>query len=147
MPSSLGSNPSASADELRQVEHREAELAAGDLRRLGLLHVQVEVAERAGGDQAVRAGVERIGDVGARLAQRRVAVHRDHREAAALAGAVVLDGCAAQRLDHPLQVEVAVGVLLVADPVLGPDHVAAVEGPDAQPGQRAGDLLLERSRP
>src|SRR4029079_5551755 len=72
-----------------------------------------------------------------------VPFQRERAEASALAGAVVLDGCAAQRLDHPLQVEVAVGVLLGADPGLGPAHSAAVEGPDAELGQRAGDLLLE----
>src|SRR4051794_40058770 len=71
-------------DQLWEVENGEAEVAAGYLRRLGLLHVQVEVAEGARGDQAVGAGVERVGDVGAGLAQRRVAVHGDHREAAAL---------------------------------------------------------------
>ena len=106
------------ADELRQVQDREAEVAVDDLGRLGLLHVEVEVAERAGGDQAVGAGVERVADVGAGLPQRGLAVHRDDREAAALAGAVVLDDLAAERLDHLLEVEVAVGVLVVAEPVL-----------------------------
>ena len=134
------------ADELRQVQDREAEVAVDDLGRLGLLHVEVEVAERAGGDQAVGAGVERVADVGAGLAQRGLAVHRDHREAAALAGAVVLDDLAAERLDHLLQVEVALGVLVVAEPVLGPDDVAAVEGADAQAGERPLDLRLQLRR-
>ena len=124
------------ADQLRQVQDGEAEVAVDDLGRLGLLHVEVEVAERAGGDQAVGAGVERVADVGAGLAQRGLAVHRDHREAAALAGAVVLDDLAAERLDHLLQVDVAVGVLVVAEPLLGADHVAAVEGADPQAGER-----------
>ena len=74
------------------------------------------MAERARRDQAVGAGVERVADVGAGLAQRGLAVHRDHREAAALARAVVLDDLAAERLDHLLQVEVALGVLVVAEP-------------------------------
>ena len=54
------------ADELRQVQDREAEVAVDDLGRLGLLHVEVEVAERAGGHEAVRAGVESVAEMGAR---------------------------------------------------------------------------------
>src|SRR6185503_11477765 len=72
-------------DELWEVEDREPELATRDLRRLGLLQVEVQVAERAWRHQAVGAGVEGVTDVGARLAKRRVAVQRDHREAAAFA--------------------------------------------------------------
>ena len=131
------------ADQLRQVQDGEAEVAVDDLGRLGLLHVEVEVAERAGGDEAVGAGVDRVADVGAGLAQRGLAVHRDHREAAALAGAVVLDDLAAERLDHLLQVDVAVGVLLVAEALLRAHDVAAVEGPDPQAGERPLDLLGE----
>ena len=72
-PSCLGLGAEREADELRQVQDGEAEVAVDDLGRLGLLHVEVEVAERAGGDEAVGAGVERVADVGAGLAQRGLA--------------------------------------------------------------------------
>ena len=131
------------ADQLRQVQDGEAEVAVDDLGRLRLLHVEVEVAERAGGDEAVGAGVDRVADVGAGLAQRGLAVHRDHREAAAFAGAVVLDDLAAERLDHLLQVDVAVGELAVAEALLRADDVAAVEGADPEAGERPLDLRGE----
>ena len=79
-----------------EMQDGEAEVAVDDLGRLGLLHVEVEVAERAGGDEAVGAGVDRVADVGPGLFQRGLAVHRDHREAAAFAGPVVLDDLAAE---------------------------------------------------
>jgi hypothetical protein len=85
--------------------------------------------------------------VGAGLAQRGVAVHRDHREAAAFAGAVVFDDLAAEDLDHLLEVEIAIRVLVVAEPVLGPDHVAAVERADPQAGQRPLDEIGEAIEP
>ena len=100
MPSSLGSRPSARPDHLRQVQDRDAEVALHELLRGRLLQVEVQVAERAGRDEAVGAGVDRVGQVAAGLAQRGGAVHRDHREAAALARARVLDGLAAERLDQ-----------------------------------------------
>ena len=124
-------------DQLGQVQDREPEVVVDDLRRLGLLHVEVEVAERAGGHQAVGVGVERVADVGAGLAQRDLAGHRDDREAAALAGAVVLDDLAAERLDQLVEVEVALGVLLVAEAVARAQDVAAVEGADPEPLERA----------
>ena len=70
------------------------------LGRRRLLQVEVQVAERAGRDEAVGPGVDRVGQVASRLAQRGGAVHRDHREAAALARARVLDRLGAERLDH-----------------------------------------------
>ncbi len=98
------------------------------------------MAERAGGDEAVGAGVDRVANVGPGLLQRGLAVHRDHREAAAFAGAVVLDDLAAERRDHLLQVDVTVGVLAVAEPLLRPHDVAAVEGADPESGQRSHHL-------
>ena len=72
-----------------------------------LLQVEVQVAQRAGGDEAVGVGVDRVAEVAARLHQRGLLVHRDDREAAALARAGVLDHGAAQRVDQLLQVIVA----------------------------------------
>ena len=44
MPSSLGLEPERQADELRQVQHRHAQLAPDVLLRQRLLEVEVEVA-------------------------------------------------------------------------------------------------------
>ncbi len=140
MPELLRLQAERQADELRQVQDGEAEVAADDLGGLRLLHVEVQVAERAGRDEAVGAGVDRVADVGAGLAQRGLAGHRDDGEAAAAPGAVVVDDGAAEGLDHALEVEVAVGVLVIAEPGLGAQDVAAVEGADAEAGQRALDL-------
>ena len=72
-----------------------------------LLQVEVEVAQRAGRDEAVGVGVDRVAEVAAGLLQRVLAVHRDDREAAALVRAGVVDHRAAERLDQLLQVAVA----------------------------------------
>src|SRR5512139_2073596 len=101
------------------------------------------MAEGTRRDQAVGPGVEGVPDVGASLAQRNLARHRDDREAAAFAGAVVLHDLAAQRLDQPVQVEVALGILLVAEAVLRAQDVAAVEGADPESAEGALDLLGE----
>src|ERR1044072_9714393 len=97
------------------MEDGKTEVAVDDLGRLGLLHVEAEVTERAGCDEAGGTGVERVADVGTGLAQRGLTVHRDHREAAALARPVVLDHLAAKDLDHLLPVEVALGELVIAE--------------------------------
>ena len=55
IPSSLGSRPSARPDHLRQVQDGHAEVALDEARGRRLLHVQVQVAERAGGHEAVGA--------------------------------------------------------------------------------------------
>jgi hypothetical protein len=62
-PSSFGFRPRARPDELRQVQDRQAEVAAD--RPLGerLLQVEVEVAQRARRDEAVGLGVDRVADV------------------------------------------------------------------------------------
>ncbi len=78
--------------------------------------------------------------MGAGLAQRGLTVHRDHREAAALASPVVLHHLAAEHLDHLLQIEVAVGELVVTESLLGSHDVAAIEGADSQAGERTFDL-------
>ena len=70
MPSSFGSKPSARPDELGKVQHRQAEVAVDDLRGVGLLEVEVQVAERAGRHERVRLGVDRVADVAAGLRQR-----------------------------------------------------------------------------
>ena len=60
------------------------------------------------------------------------AVHRDHREAAALAGAGVVDRLGANGLDQHVEVGVPLGVVGKAEPARRPDDVAAVERRDPQ---------------
>ena len=71
-PELLGLESEREADELRQVQHRHVQRAADDLLGQRLLEVQVEVAERARRDQAVRVRVGRVAEMGAGLAQRTV---------------------------------------------------------------------------
>ena len=97
------------ADELRQVEDGEAELATDLLLGQRLLEVEVEVAQRAGGDQAVGLGVDRVADVASRLLERGRLVRRDDREAAAAVGARVVDDRAAEGLDELADRRLAVG--------------------------------------
>src|SRR6185436_2462230 len=111
------------ADHLGQVQHRYAEVALHERLRGGLLQVEVEVAERAGCDQAVGARVDRVRQMAARLPQRGGAVHRDDREAAALARARVLHRLAAERLDQQAEVLVALGVLVEPEPLRGTHDV------------------------
>jgi NhaP-type Na+/H+ or K+/H+ antiporter len=68
-PELLGLEAERQPNQLRQVEDGQAEIAVDDLRRLGLLHVEVQVAEWARGHQAVRSGVQGVAEVGAGLAQ------------------------------------------------------------------------------
>ena len=62
IPSSLGARPEGQPDELGQVQDRQAELTAGGLGGQRLLQVEVEVAQRAGDDQAVGVGVDRVAE-------------------------------------------------------------------------------------
>src|SRR5215208_1934516 len=77
------------------------------------------------------------------LAQRGGAVHRDHRKAAALARARVVHGLAPEGLDQKAEVRVALGALVEAKSLRGPHDVAAVEGSDAKPGERALHALAQ----
>ena len=90
-----------------QVEHGHLELLADDFFSQRLLQVEVQVAQRAGRDQAVGFGVHGVAEVAAGLLQRGLLVHGDDREATALAHAGVLDHSAAERLDDGVQVVVA----------------------------------------
>ena len=109
-PELLGIEPQSQPDHLREMQDRHVELAADDPFGDGLLEVEVEVAEGARGDEAVRVGVDGIPEVAAGLLERGRLVHRDDREAAALAHPGVLDHGAAERVDDLMQVVVA-GVL------------------------------------
>jgi hypothetical protein len=62
-PELAGSQPEREPDELREVEHRQAEVAPDRLGGERLLEVEVEVAKRARGDQAVGVRVDRVADV------------------------------------------------------------------------------------
>ena len=66
-PSCLGVEAERQADELGQVQDRHLQLAPDD--RLGdrLLEVEVEVAQRAGRDDAVGLGVDGVAEVAAGL--------------------------------------------------------------------------------
>ena len=80
------------------MEDRHPELLADHFFRQRLLQVEVQVAERAGGDEAVGLGVHGVAEVAARLLERGLLVHRDDREAAALAHARIVDHGAAEGL-------------------------------------------------
>ena len=101
-PELLGLEAEREADELGEVQDGHLQLAADDAFGGGLLEVEVQVAERAGGDQAVGVGVHGVAEVAPGLLEGGLLVHRDDREAAALAHAGVLDHGAAERLDHLL---------------------------------------------
>src|SRR6476646_5446953 len=66
--------PQRDPDQLREVQDRHAERAPDDLLGTGLLEVEVEVAQRAGRDQAVGVGVDRVAEVAAGLLERRLPV-------------------------------------------------------------------------
>jgi len=66
-PELLGVEPERQPDELRQVQHGHVQLAPDHAFGDGLLQVEVEVAQRAGGDQAVGVGVDRVAEVAAGL--------------------------------------------------------------------------------
>jgi hypothetical protein len=139
-PQLLGLQPEGEPDELGEVQDRHVELAADDALGQRLLEVEVEVAQRAGRDQAVGVGVDRVAQVAPGLLERGVLVHRDDREAAALVRAGVLDHRAAQRLDDHAQVAVARALGGVdAEAVDRAHDVAAIEGADLEVGQRPAD--------
>src|SRR5207237_151084 len=102
-----------------------------------------QVAQRARRDDAVRARVERVRHMTTGLAERRRATRGDDREAAALVAARVPDRRRAARLYHPLQVLVAVGVELVAEPARRSHDVAAVEGPHPEILERPDHALAK----
>ena len=107
IPSSFGLEPQGEAEQLRQVQDRHVQRAADDAGGARLLQVEVEVAQRARGDEAVGLGVHRVTEVTAGLLERVLLVHRDDREPAALVLAGVVDDGAAERVDQQLQVGVA----------------------------------------
>ena len=73
-----------------------------------------------------------VAQVAAGLLERGLLVHRDDREAAALAHAGVVDHGAAERLDHLVQVAVARVLGVDPEAVARAHDVAAVERPDAR---------------
>ena len=127
MPSSLGSNPSASPTSCGRCSTGRPRSRPTTLAASGCWRSRFRWHSGHGVTSASAPGVDRVADVAARLLQRGLAVHRDHGEAAALARALVLDRLAAERLDQLLEVEVALRVLVVAEPAGRPQHVAAVE--------------------
>jgi aspartate kinase len=88
-------------------------------RRGRLLQVEVQVAQRAGRDDAVGLRVDGVAEVAAGLLERGRLVHRDDREAAALVRAGVVDHGAAERVDHLLEVGVARVLLVDAQALAG----------------------------
>jgi hypothetical protein len=129
---------------LGQVQDRHLQLAPDRLRSERLLQVEVEVAQRARRDEAVRLGVDRVAEVAPGLFERSVLVHRDDGEAAALAHARVVDDSAAERVDHLMQVVVARTLGVDAEALARAHDVAAVEGADAEVGERPAHLRAQR---
>ena len=111
-----------------------------------LLEVEVEVAQRAGRDDAVGLGVLRVPEVAFRLLQRGFLAHRDDREAAALVDARVLDDRAAERFDDLREVRVAWLVGVDAQPVWGA-RCNSRRRADLQVRERALDPARSSSRP
>ena len=129
-PSSFGSSPSARPTSCGRCSTGMPERPPDDLLGQRLLQVEVEVAQRARRHEAVGVRVDRVAEVAAGLLERRLLVHRDDREAAALVLARVVDDGAAERLDQLLQVRVARVLAVDPEPVGRAHDVAAVERPD-----------------
>src|SRR5882762_4534476 len=86
------------ADELREVEDRHLEVAAGRLFELRLPGVEREVAERGRRDDRVGTRLVRLLDQLDQVAQRRLLARLDDRGAAALDHRRIVDRLAAARL-------------------------------------------------
>src|SRR3954452_5694779 len=131
-PQLLGLETQREPEELRQVQGRHVELAAGGALGQRVLQVEVQVAQRARRHEAVGVGVDRVAEVAPRLLERHLLVHRDDREPAALVLARVLDDRAAERLDDEVEIRVARMRAVDAQAVGRADDVAAVERADAE---------------
>ena len=135
------------ADQLGEMQDRELKLTADDPLGDRLLQIEVQVAQRAGDDQAVGVGVLGVAQMAPGHLQRGVHVHGHDREAAALVHAGVVDHGAAEGLDDHLQIAVARVLLVDLDAIVRAHDVAAVEGADLQPGERTADLAAQRVEP
>ena len=110
-----------------------------------LLEVEVEVAQRAGRHDAVGVGVDGVAEMAAGLACSDavlfiVMIGKPQH----LCEPGVVDHGAAERVDHLLEVAMARMVVIDAEPLGRPHDVAAVEGPDAEVGERAADFWRRR---
>src|SRR6188472_1764624 len=124
--------PGGDADQLREVQDRHLEVLSGLLPQLRLPGVEREVAERAGCDDRVGAGLAGLLDRLDQLAERGLLARLDDREAAALDLRRVVDRLAAAGLDDRLERPRLVRVLETED-LRRPQDLAAVEGRDLQP--------------
>src|SRR5947209_15710520 len=113
------------------MEDRHLEVAAGCLLQLRLPGVEREMAERAGRDHRVGAGLVGLLDRLDELAERRLLARLDAREAAALDLRRVVDRLAAAGLDDPLERPRAVGVLEALD-LRRSEDLTAVERRDLE---------------
>src|SRR4051795_11137630 len=118
------------------MEDRHLEVTSGRLLQLRLPGVEGQVAERARGDDRVRARLVRLLDRLDQLAESGLLARLDDREAAALDLRRVVDGLAAAGLDDPLERPGTVGVLEALD-LRRPQDLAAVERRDLEPLQPA----------
>ena len=116
MPSSFGSKPSARPTSCGRCRTGRPRSRPTTFAASGCWRSRFRWQSGHGVTSASASGVDRVADVAAGLLQRGLAVHRDDREAAALARALVVDRLAAERLDHLLEVVVALGMLVVAEP-------------------------------
>ena len=118
-------------------------LRLDDAGGVGLLGVEVEVAEGTRRDEGVGALVLRLAEVRAGHREGVGLVGREDGEAAALGHAVVGDAGRADEFDGGFEAVAAVGVLVEAEDALGAQDVAAVEGAEVELGERGGDEVVE----
>src|SRR3954454_6768298 len=104
-------DPGGGAEELREVQDRELELAPGLALGLPLPRVEREVAERARRDHHVGAGVDRLLEREDRLAEGDLLAREDDREAAALHLRGIVDRLGTAGRDETLERGRAVGIL------------------------------------
>src|SRR6266536_948567 len=135
--------PSRHADQLREVEDGHLERLAGRGFQLGLPRVEGQVAERAGCDHRVRAGLLRLLDRLDELAERHVLARLDDREPAALDLGRVVDWLAPTSFDDRLERPRPVRILEAED-LRGAEDLAAVERGDLETFQPLVRGLLEQ---
>src|SRR5215204_3605711 len=134
--------PRGDPDQLREVEDRHLELAAGRRFQLLLPRVEREVAQRARRHHGVGPRLHRLLDRLDQLAQCRLLTRLDDREPAALDLRGIVDGLAAACLDDRLQRPRPVGAL-EAEELGRPEDLAAVERRNLEPLQTLVRGLLE----
>src|SRR5579859_481608 len=138
-PQVSGAEAQRHTNELGQMENGEIDGRLLLLCRVGLIAVEVEVAERARRDQALGSLALRLDHMVSGHLDRVVRVHGDDGKAAAEGGPLVFDRFAAERLDDLLEVRISSGMFLEAKAARRAEYVAAVKGTNAQTSERTLD--------